>query len=154
MQKILNYIRSDLELNIKSNIDLPIKFDKNKPFIEINYSNEMEVITPKGKKLTFEEIILIFMKLINDSSREQIGVIIPKNIPTILDNELTYLIIKRTNIIEYSDIYFLVDNKKIIFPYFDKQENKIFNILKFAELLKRRNVDIDLLHSYILSKNK
>jgi hypothetical protein len=155
MQKILNYIRSDLELNIKSNIDLPIKFDKNKPFIEINYNNdEIEVITPKGKKLTFEEIVLIFMKLINDSSREQIGVIIPKHISTILDNELTYLIIKRTDIIEYSDIYFLVDNKKIIFPFFNREENKAFNILKFAELLKRRNIDIDLLNSYILSKDK
>lgn len=143
MGNILNYIRDDLELNIKSNIDLPIKFDENKEYIEINYNDTIEVITPKGQKLSFEEIILTFMYLINASSREQIGVIIPKNIPTILDNELTYLIIKRTNIPEFSDIYFLVDDKKIIFPFFNKEENKIFNILKFAELIKRREFDID-----------
>jgi len=142
---VLKYIRSDLELNIKSNIKLPIEFDENKEFIEINYNDTMEVITPKGYKLSFEEIILVFMKLINDSSREQIGVVIPKNIPTILDNELTYLIIKRSEIAEFSDIYFLVHNKKIIFPFFSKEENKVFNILKFAELLKRREVDIDKL---------
>ena len=140
---LLNYIRSDLELNIKSNLELPIEFDEKKEFIEINYNDKMEVITPKGYKLSFEEIVLVFMKLINDSSREQIGVVIPKNIPTILDNELTYLIIKRSEIVEFSDIYFLVYNNKIIFPFFSKAENKIFNILKFAELLKRREVDID-----------
>jgi len=143
MDNILNYIRDDLELNIKSNIDLPIKFDENKEYIEINYNNTMEVITPKGRKLSFDEIILVFMYLINASSREQIGVVIPKELPTILDNELTYLILKRKNIPEYSDIYFLVDNKKIIFPFFSKEENKAFNILKFAELIKRRNFDID-----------
>jgi len=142
---VLKYIRSDLELNIKSNINLPIDFDENREFIEINYNDKMEVITPKGYKLSFEEIVLVFMKLINDSSREQIGVVIPKNIPTILDNELTYLIIKRSEIAEFSDIYFLVHNKKIIFPFFSKEENKVFNILKFAELLKRRNIDIDKL---------
>jgi len=140
---VLNYIRSDLDLNIKSNVELPIEFDENRDFIEINYNDEIEVITPKGKKLTFEEIVLAFMKLINDSSREQIGVIIPKDVPTILDNELTYLIIKRTRIVEFSDIYFLVNNNKIIFPFFSKEENKVFNILKFAELLKRRDMNID-----------
>ena len=141
---ILNYIRDDLELNIKSNLELPIPFDETKNYLEINYNNdEMEVITPKGRKLTFEEIILVFMYLINASSREQIGVVIPKHISTILDNKLTYLIIKRKNTPEYSDIYFLVDNKKIIFPFFGKKENKIFNILKFGELVKRRNFDID-----------
>ena len=44
---------------------------------------------------------------------------------------------------EYSDIYFLVDGDKIIFPFFSKEENREFNILKFAELIKRRNFDID-----------
>jgi len=140
---VLNYIRDDLDLNIKSNLELPIVFDKNKDYIEINYNDTMEVITPKGKKLTFEEIVLVFMYLINASSREQIGVVIPKNISTILDNELTYLIIRRRDIPEYSDIYFLVDGKKIIFPFFSKEENKVFNILKFAELVKRRKFDID-----------
>jgi len=149
---ILNYIRNDLELNIKSNIELPIEFDEKKEFIEINYNDKMEVITPKGYKLSFEEIVLVFMKLINDSSREQIGVIIPKNIPTILDNELTYLIIKRSEIPEFSDIYFLVHNNKIIFPFFSKEENKVFNILKFAELLKRREVDIDTIIKKIRSQ--
>ena len=141
---ILNYIRDDLDLNIKSNLELPISFDENRDYVEINYNeDEMEVITPKGKKLTFEEIVLVFMYLINASSREQIGVVIPKEIPTALDNELTYLIIKRKNIPEYSDIYFLVDGNKIIFPFFSKEENKIFNILKFAELVKRREFNID-----------
>jgi len=143
MDKILKYIRNDLELNIKSNITLPIPFEKNKPFIEINYKDEIEVFTPKGVKLSFEEIILLFLYLINLSSREQIGVIIPKYIPTILDNELSYLIIKRKNKPEYSDIYFLVYEKKIIFPFFSKTENKVFTILKLAELLKRRDIDID-----------
>ena len=140
---VLNYIRDDLDLNIKSNIELPIPFDENKEYLEINYNDTIEVITPKGRKLTFEEIVLVFMYLINASSREQIGVVIPKEISTILDNELTYLIIKRKNIPEYSDIYFLVDDKKIIFPFFSKDENKVFNILKFAELVKRRDFDID-----------
>jgi len=149
---LLNYIRSDLELNIKSNINLPIEFDEKKEFIEINYNDKMEVITPKGYKLSFEEIVLVFMKLINDSSREQIGVVIPKNIPTILDNELTYLIIKRSEIAEFSDIYFLVYNNKIIFPFFSKEENNVFNILKFAELLKRRDVDIDTIIKKIRSQ--
>ena len=140
---VLNFIRDDLDLNIKSNLELPISFDENKEFIEINYNDTMEVITPQGKKLTFEEIVLTFMYMINASSREQIGVVIPKEISTVLDNELTYLIIKRKNIPEYSDIYFLVDDKKIIFPFFSKEENKVFNILKFAELLKRREFDLD-----------
>jgi len=140
---LLNYIRDDLELNIKSNLELPIPFDKNKNYIEINYNKNMEVITPKGRRLSFEEIILVFLHLINESSREQIGVVIPKYISTILDNQLTYLIIKRKNSPEYSDIYFLVDGDKIIFPFFSKEENREFNILKFAELIKRRNFDID-----------
>jgi hypothetical protein len=140
---VLNFIRDDLDLNIKSNLELPISFDENKEFIEINYNDTMEVITPQGKKLTFEEIVLTFMYMINASSREQIGVVIPKEISTVLDNELTYLIIKRKNSVEYSDIYFLVDGEKIIFPFFSKEENKVFNILKFAELLKRREFDLD-----------
>ena len=141
---LLNYIRDDLDLNIKSNLELPIPFDENKEYIEINYNDDtMEVITSKGKKLTFDEIVLAFMYMINASSREQIGVVIPKEIPTTLDNELTYLIIKRKNTPEYSDIYFLVDDKKIIFPFLSKEENKVFNVLKFAELMKRRDFDID-----------
>jgi hypothetical protein len=140
---MLNYLRDDIELNIKSNISLPIPFNQNKEYIEINYNDTIEVITPKGKKLSFDEIVLLFMYLINASSREQIGVVIPKDIPTILDNELTYLIIKRKNTPEYSDIYFLVYDKKIIFPFFNKEENRVFNILKLAELIKRRNLDID-----------
>jgi hypothetical protein len=140
---MLNYIRDDIKLNIKSNISLPIEFNENEEYIEINYNDTIEVITPKGKKLSFDEVILLFMYLINASSREQIGVVIPKDIPTIIDNELTYLIIKRKNTPEYSDIYFLVYDKKIIFPFFSKEENRVFNILKLAELIKRRNLDID-----------
>jgi len=141
--EVLKYIRNDLDLNIKSNISLPIAFDENKDYLEINYYDSMQVITPNQESLSFEEIVLTFMYLINESSREQIGVVIPKNISTILDNKLTYLIIKRKNTPEYSDIYFLVHDKKIIFPFFSKEENKIFNILKFAELVKRRNLDLD-----------
>jgi hypothetical protein len=140
---MLNYIRDDIKLNIKSNISLPIEFNENEEYIEINYNDTIEVITPKGKKLSFDEVILLFMYLINASSREQIGVVIPKDIPTIIDNELTYLIIKRKNTPEYSDIYFLVYDKKIIFPFFSKEENRVFNILKLAELIKRRNLDIE-----------
>jgi len=152
--QILNYIRDDLDLNIKSNLSVPIPFNPSKPYLEINYNNSMmEVITPKGRKLSFEEIVLVFMYLINASSREQIGIVIPKNISTILDNELTYLIIKRKNTPEYSDIYFIANENQIIFPFFDKQENKIFNILKFAELVKRRNFDIDEFLDKISSKN-
>ena len=148
--QILNFIRDDIKLNIKSNISLPISFDKNEEYIEINYNNgEIELITPKIK-LGFYEVILLFMYLINQSSREQIGVVIPKDIPTILDNELTYLIIKRKNRPEYSDIYFLVDNKKVIFPFFSKQENRAFNILKLAELIKRRDLDIEQFYKTII----
>ena len=140
---MLNYIRDDIKLNIKSNISLPIEFNENEEYIEINYNDTIEVITPKGKKLSFDEVILLFMYLINASSREQIGVVIPKDIPTIIDNELTYQIIKRKNTPEYSDIYFLVYDKKIIFPFFSKEENRVFNFLKLAELIKRRNLDIE-----------
>jgi len=45
-----------------------------------------------------------------------------------------------------------VYNNKIIFPFFSKEENKVFNILKFAELLKRREVDTDEIIKEIRSK--
>jgi hypothetical protein len=141
---MLNYIRDDIYLNIKSNIPLPIPFDKNRDYIEINYHNDtIELITPNGRKTTFEEVVLLFLYLINLSSREQIGVVIPKTIPKTLDNQLTYLIIKRKDEAEYSDIYFLVYDKKILFPFFSTKENRVFNILKLAELIKRRDLDID-----------
>ncbi|NPA55755.1 MAG: hypothetical protein GXO40_05245 [Epsilonproteobacteria bacterium] len=141
MRDVLRYIRDDIELNIKSNIPLPIAFNPDAPYIQIDYKGRMEVQID-GVDLTFEEIILIFLYLINASSREQIGVVIPKYVSNVLDNELTYLIIKRQDNPEYSDIYFVVHEDKIIFPFFSKEENKVFNVLKFAELIKRRDFNI------------
>ena len=140
---MLNYLRDDIKLNIKSNLELPIPFNEKEEYIEINYYDKIEVITPKGRKLSFEEVVLLYLYLINSSSREQIGVVIPKNIPTTLDNQLTYLIIKRKDSPEFSEIFFLVHNNQIIFPFFSREENRVFNVLKLAELIKRREVDID-----------
>ena len=140
---MLNYLRDDIKLNIKSNLELPIHFNEKEEYIEINYYDKIEVMTPKGRKLSFEEVVLLYLYLINSSSREQIGVVIPKNIPTTLDNQLTYLIIKRKDSPEFSDIFFLVHNNQIIFPFFSREENRVFNVLKLAELIKRREVDID-----------
>ncbi len=162
---ILKFVRDDIEFNIISNIDLPVKnkkvSSKDEVLKEVKdfdigffVDKDIEVITKNGKILTFEEFVLVFMYLINRSSREQVGVILPKNIPTILDNLLTYLVIKRKDTKEFSDIYFLVNDGEIIFPYFSKTENKIFNIVKFAELLKRRNLDIDNFMEDMLYNNK
>jgi hypothetical protein len=151
---ILKFVRDDIEFNIISNIDLPVNSKKVSSKEEIlkeveNFDigffvdKEVEVITKNGKVLTFEEFVLLFLHLINASSREQVGVILPKSMPTTLDNLLTYLVIKRKDSKEFSDIYFLVNEKEIIFPYFSKEENRVFNIVKFTELLNRRCLDLD-----------
>ena len=111
-----------------------VKEEKN-----INFKN-VKVFNALGEELSWEDVVLNYLKSLNTFLREQLGVVIEKNIPRIIDNELTYLIIKRKNIKEFSDIFFIAIDGEVIFPIINKEFDMNLAIIKLVEWQKRAKI--------------
>ena len=90
-----------------------------------------------GEELGWEDLVLNYMKALNTFMREQIGICINKNIPRIIDNELTYLIIQRKDKKDFSDMFFVAIDGEVIFPMISKDFDINLAVIKLAEWKKR-----------------
>ena len=149
-----NFLHPDIQVKILSNYpfylaDIEKDFEKFKKRLKnydvgifvkdkknINFKN-VRVFNSLGEELSWEDVVLNYLKSLNTFLREQLGVVIEKNIPRIIDNELTYLIIKRKNIKEFSDIFFIAIDGEIIFPMINKEFDMNLAIIKLVEWQKR-----------------
>ncbi|GAB6073497.1 stationary phase survival protein SurE [Nautilia lithotrophica] len=93
-----------------------------------------------GEELSWEDLVLNYMKSLNTFMREQIGVCINKNIPRTIDNELTYLIIQRKDKKEFSDMFFIAIDGEVIFPMINKEFDINLALIKLAEWKNRANL--------------
>jgi hypothetical protein len=157
------YLRPDITFKILSNYpfysaDIEENFEKFKNrlseydvgiFINENLPNQPEMENGKlndenikffnslGEVLNWEDIVLNYMKSLNTFMREQIGVCINKNIPRIIDNELTYLIIQRKDKKDFSDMFFVAIDGEVIFPMISKNFDINLAIIKLVEWKNR-----------------
>jgi len=155
----MKYIRDDINIRILSNFDLPFgeiekdfeKFQEKSKGYDLcvwrknenrDDFNGIEIYNNIFEKLEWYDIVLNFMRFLNEIIPEQIGICIEKNIPRILDNELTYLIIQRKNKIDFDENFFIAFDKKIYFPMISKEFDLKFSIVKFAELSKRAGKNV------------
>lgn len=151
------FLHPDIQIKILSNYpfylaDIEKDFEKFKKrlknydvgiFIEnkknINFKS-VRIFNSLGQELNWEDVVLNYLKSLNTFLREQLGVVIEKNIPRIIDNELTYLIIKRKNVKEFSDIFFIAIDGEVIFPMINKEFDMNLAIIKLVEWQKRANI--------------
>jgi len=99
--------------------------------------NDLKIFNSLGEELGWEDIVLNYMKALNTFMREQIGVCINKNIPRVIDNELTYLIIQRKDKKEFSDMFFVAVDGEVIFPMINKNFDINLALIKLAEWKNR-----------------
>lgn len=150
----MKYLRDDINIKILSNFEMPFseiekhfeKFQKKlknydlgvwSKNIMLNDFDDIEIFNNKGEKLEWADIVLNYMNSLNGFLREQIGVCIEKEIPRIIDNELTYLIIQRKKKIDFDENYFIAFDKKIYFPMISNDFDLKFSIIKLVEWAKR-----------------
>jgi hypothetical protein len=98
---------------------------------------QLKIFNSLGEELSWEDVVLNYMKSLNSFLREQIGVCIEKKIPKIIDNELTYLIIQRKDKKEFSDMFFIAMDGEVIFPLISKEFDINLAIVKLAEWKNR-----------------
>lgn len=151
-----NFLHPDIQVKILSNYpfylaDIEKDFEKFKERLKnydvgifvmqknINFKN-VRVFNSLGQELSWEDVVLNYLKSLNTFLREQLGVIIEKNIPKIIDNELTYLIIRRKNSKEFSDIFFIAIDGEVIFPMINKEFDMNLAIIKLVEWQKRAKI--------------
>ncbi len=153
------YMRQDIDIKILSNYeffmaDVEKDFEKFKEklknydvgiFVNDEYKmknskwkmNEITIYNSLGEKLSWEDVVLNYMKALNSFMREQIGVCIDKKIPRIIDNELTYLIIYRKDKKDFNDMFFIAIDGEVIFPMINKEFDLNLAIIKLAEWKNR-----------------
>ncbi|ACM92707.1 hypothetical protein NAMH_0879 [Nautilia profundicola AmH] len=98
---------------------------------------DLKIFNSLGEELSWEDVVLNYMKALNTFMREQIGVCINKNIPRTIDNELTYLIIQRKDKKEFSDMFFVAVDGEVIFPMINKNFDVNLALIKLAEWKNR-----------------
>jgi len=98
---------------------------------------DLKIFNSSGEELGWEDVVLNYMKALNTFMREQIGVCINKNIPRLIDNELTYLIIQRKDKKEFSDMFFVAVDGEVIFPMINKEFDINLALVKLAEWKNR-----------------
>jgi hypothetical protein len=150
----MKYLRNDIDIKILSNFDLPFseietdfeKFKEKLPEYDIgvwrknimlNDFDDIKIFNNKKEELEWNDIVLNYLNSLNGFLREQIGVCIEKDIPRVIDNELTYLIIQRKNRADFDENYFIAFDKKIYFPMISKEFDLKFSIIKLVEWAKR-----------------
>ena len=153
------YLRPDISFKILSNypfysVDVEEDFEKFKQKLHrydvgvfVNGQWKMEngklndqnikIFNSLGEELSWEDVVLNYMKSLNTFMREQIGVCINKKIPRILDNELTYLIIQRKDKKDFSDMFFIAVDGEVIFPMISKKFDINLALVKLAEWKNR-----------------
>jgi len=99
--------------------------------------DEVRIFNSLGEELSWEDVVLNYMKSLNTFMREQIGVCINKSIPRIIDNELTYLIIQRKNYKDFNDNFFIAIDGEVIFPMIKKEFDINLALVKLAEWKNR-----------------
>ncbi|WP_456479358.1 stationary phase survival protein SurE [Nautilia sp.] len=156
------YLRSDISFKILSNYpfysaDIEKDFEKFKRrlfeydvgiFVSGQWKTEngklndrdIKIFNSSGEELTWEDVVLNYMKALNTFMREQIGVCIGKEIPRIIDNELTYLIIQRKNKKDFSDMFFVAVDGEVIFPMISRNFDINLALVKLAEWKNRANM--------------
>jgi len=98
---------------------------------------DLRLFNSLGEELSWEDVVLNYMKALNTFMREQIGVCINKKIPRILDNEFTYLIIQRKDKKDFSDMFFIAVDGEVIFPMISKEFDINLALVKLAEWKNR-----------------
>jgi hypothetical protein len=101
--------------------------------------NKLKIFNSHFERLSWEDLVINYMNFLNTFLREQIGVCINKNIPKILDNELTYLIIQRKDYKDFHDNFFIAVDGEVIFPMIKKEYDANLAIIKLAEWKNRAN---------------
>ncbi|WP_456488946.1 stationary phase survival protein SurE [Caminibacter pacificus] len=99
--------------------------------------DEIRFFNSQGEELSWEDLVLNYMKALNTFMREQIGVCINKNIPRTLDNELTYLIVQRKDYKDFHDNFFIAVDGEVIFPMITKNFDIDLAIIKLVEWKNR-----------------
>ena len=162
-----NYLRDDIDIKILSNFSFPFsqkvenfeEFKKNLKdydfgvfYIEkrekeegkrgrnINF-NDLEIYNSLGEELSYKDVVLNYLYFLNALMREQIGVCIDKNIPRILDNELTSLIIQRKDYKDFDENFFIANKGEIIFPMINKDFDLNLALIKLAEWKNRAGAE-------------
>jgi len=153
------YLRNDISFKILSNYpfysaDVEKDFEKFKQklhgydvgvFVNGQWTMEngklndqnIKIFNSLGEELSWEDVVLNYLKALNTFMREQIGVCINKKIPRILDNELTYLIIQRKDKKDFSDMFFIAIDGEVIFPMINKEFDINLALIKLAEWKNR-----------------
>jgi len=99
--------------------------------------NDLKIYNSLAEELNWEDVVLNYMKSLNTFMREQIGIVVNKKIPRIIDNELTYLIIQRKDKKEFSDMFFVAVDGEVIFPMISKEFDINLALIKLAEWKNR-----------------
>jgi exoribonuclease R len=100
----------------------------------------IKIFNSLGEELSWADIVLNYMKALNTFMREQIGVCIDKNIPRIIDNELTYLIIQRKDKKDFSDMFFIAIDGEVVFPMITRDFDVNLALFKLAEWKNRADM--------------
>ena len=153
------FLRDDISFKILSNYpffmaDVEEDFDEFKKRLE-NYDvgvwvddkwrmkngecrmDELKIFNALGEELSWEDVVLNYMKSLNTFMREQIGICINKSIPRIIDNELTYLIVQRKDYKDFNDNFFIAIDGEVIFPMINKEFDINLALIKLAEWKNR-----------------
>jgi hypothetical protein len=94
------------------------------------------------------------MKSLNTFMREQIGICIEKEIPRIIDNELTYLIVQRKNYKDFNENFFIAMDYEVIFPMISKEYDFNLALIKLIEWAKRASRELEKFDKIALLNKK
>ena len=114
--------------------------DKGKMKNEKWRMDEVRIFNSLGEELSWEDVVLNYLKSLNTFMREQIGVCINKSIPRIIDNELTYLILQRKDYKDFSENFFIAIDREVIFPMISKEFDIDLALIKLAEWKNRAKI--------------
>ena len=151
-----NYLRDDIDIRILSNFSFPFT-QKEEDFYEFKKKlkdydfgvwvdkmesgecriNELKIFNSLGEELSYEDIILNYLKFLNTFIREQIGVCVDKSLPRIIDNNLTYIIVQRKDYKDFDENFFIANKGEIIFPMINKKFDLNLALIKLAEWKNR-----------------
>lgn len=155
MEKYKNFLRDDIEVKIVSNFgfekvdsfeefkerikdaDFGVWIEENKMGNGEWKINEIKIFNNKGEELTYEDVVLNYMRFLNTFLREQLGVCIDKSVPRVIDNELTYLIVQRKDYKDFDNNFFIANKGEIIFPMISKEFDLELALIKLAEWKQR-----------------
>ena len=156
--KYKKYLRDDIDIKILSNFklsfaDIEEDFEKFREKLK-DYDfgvwadewkmerrewriNELRIFNNEGVELSYEDVVLNYLDFLNTFLREQVGVCIDKNIPRVIDNKLTYLIVQRKDYKDFDENFFIANRGEVIFPMINKEYDLELALIKLAEWKNR-----------------